>query len=58
VVKKVLLWEGAILGELWCTCCYCRREQYCGKCNEHGVNLGGCNIMGIVIMVLLWEGAI
>jgi hypothetical protein len=58
VVNMVLLLEGALLGELWSTSCYCGREQYLGNCGEHVVILGGCIILGIVIMVLLWEGAI
>jgi hypothetical protein len=42
-VHVLLMWEGSILGELWCTCCYCRREQ-----------IGGFEVH----MVLLWEGPI
>jgi hypothetical protein len=59
VVHIVLLWQGAILGEMWCTWCYCGREQYCGNCGAHGVIEGWSNMGGIAVhMVLLWEGAI
>jgi hypothetical protein len=59
VVHKVLLWEVAILGQLWCTCCCCGREHNWGNCGAYDVIVGGSDIGGIVLnMVLLWEGAI
>jgi hypothetical protein len=58
-VQKFLMWEGAILGELWCTWCYCGREQFWGNCGAHGATVGGSNFGGIVVHnVLLLQGAI
>jgi hypothetical protein len=58
VLYMVLLWEGSILGGLWCILCYCYREQFWVNCCAHDVTVGGSNILGIVVhIVLLLEGA-
>jgi hypothetical protein len=59
IVAHMLLWEGAKLGELWCTCCYCGKEQYLRNCGAYGVSVGGRKFGGNALhILLLWKGAI